>query len=255
MALVLNFLGTGTSQGVPVINCCCDVCKSKDARDKRLRSSVLISVDKQSILIDAGPDLRSQLLRTPLPMPTSVLMTHAHQDHTAGMDDLRPLIHQNKSAFPVYAEANVQERLRQQFSYAFAEKKYPGAPSFALTTINESPFFVNQTKITPIRAWHGSLPVLGFRISDIAYLTDVHTLPESEKQKLKNLDVLILNALRHKPHHSHLTLSEAIQLAKDIGAKKTYFTHISHHLGRHESVQLPQGMTLAYDGLTLYVNN
>jgi phosphoribosyl 1,2-cyclic phosphate phosphodiesterase len=251
MALAMHFLGTGTSQGVPVIDCNCTVCKSHDPRDKRLRSSVLFHVDNQSILVDAGPDLRAQLLRTTLQMPTSVVITHAHQDHTAGMDDLRPLIHKNHMPFPVYAEENVQRRLREQYAYAFSENKYPGAPSFEMKTIDETPFFIRKTEVTPIRAWHGDLPVLGFRIGDVAYLTDVHTLPESEKHKLKNLKVLVLNALRHEPHHSHLTLSEAIDLANNIGAEKTYFTHISHHLGLHANIELPDDMALAYDGLTV----
>lgn len=249
MSITMEFLGTGTSQGVPVIDCSCPICCSTDARDKRLRSSVLIHTNNQSLLIDAGPDLRTQLLNTQLPLPNVLVMTHAHQDHTAGMDDLRPLMHKANTSFPVFAEEAVQQRIKEQYSYAFAEEHYPGAPTFDLRTISDVPFDINKTNVIPIRAWHGKLPVLGFRIGNLAYLTDVGTLPSSEMHKLKNLDTLVLNALRHKPHHSHLSLNEAVELAQTINARSTYFTHISHHLGLHAKVKLPNNINLAYDGL------
>ncbi len=243
----IEFLGTGTSQGIPVIGCDCAVCNSEDKRDYRLRTSALISTHNLSILIDAGPDLRLQLLRTQLPLPTALLLTHAHQDHTGGLDDLRPLIHALDKPFPIYAELKVLQRIRQQYAYAFEKNPYPGAPRFELHTIDEQPFTIENTLITPIRVFHGDLPILGFRVRNTAYLTDVKTIPAKSMEKLKGVHTLVLNALRHKTHHSHLTLEEAVKLSKSIGAKQTYFTHISHHLGKHNDITLPPNCHLSLD--------
>lgn len=243
----IEFLGTGTSQGIPVIGCDCVVCKSEDKRDSRLRTSALLNANNHSILIDAGPDLRLQMLRTQLPMPTALLITHAHQDHTGGLDDLRPLIHRHDKPFPIYGESKVLQRIQEQYTYAFEKNPYPGAPRFELHTIDEQPFTVENNLILPIRVFHGDLPILGFRVGNTAYLTDVKTIPSESMERLKGVHTLVLNALRHKTHHSHLTLEEALKMSKSIGAKITYFTHISHHLGKHSDIKLPSNCHLAYD--------
>ncbi|MCH8546471.1 MAG: MBL fold metallo-hydrolase [Cryomorphaceae bacterium] len=243
----IEFLGTGTSQGIPVIGCDCHVCNSKDKRDSRTRTSALIHTNNHSLLIDAGPDLRLQLLNSQLPLPTALLLTHAHQDHTGGLDDLRPLIHMHNKPFPIFAEERVLKRIKQQYAYAFETNPYPGAPRFDLHPIDEEPFTIENTPIIPIHLFHGELPILGFRIGHTAYLTDVKTIPEKSMKKLEGVHTLVLNALRHKSHHSHLTLEEAINLGQDIGAKQTFFTHISHHLGKHSDIKLPPDYQLAYD--------
>jgi phosphoribosyl 1,2-cyclic phosphate phosphodiesterase len=245
----IEFLGTGTSQGIPVIGCHCSVCTDGNPKNKRLRSSVLIETPSQTILIDAGPDLRTQLLRCSLPLPVALLITHAHQDHTAGLDDLRPLIHHNRKPFPVYCETSVEKRLRQQYAYAFEDNPYPGAPQFEINPISDHSFSIGEDTIIPIRAFHGDIPVLGFRIGDISYLTDIKTIDKSELKKLRGTQILVLNALRHKKHHSHLTVQEAVELAEGINAPLTYFTHISHNLGAHdkEEAKLPEGIHLSTD--------
>ncbi|MCC5918658.1 MAG: MBL fold metallo-hydrolase [Cryomorphaceae bacterium] len=249
--MTLEFLGTGTSQGVPVIGCHCKVCSSSDPRDNRFRSSVLIKTNHHTIIIDAGPDLRMQLLCAKLDAPSALLLTHNHQDHTAGLDDLRPIIHKNDKAFPIYCEEATELRLRKQYDYAFEENLYPGAPRFEMHRIRNQPFKIGKDLITPIRAQHGNVPVLGFRIGNISYLTDAKTISHEETEKMFGSKILVLNALRHEEHHSHLNLKQAVALAEKIGAEKTYFTHISHHLGKHEEVEknLPKGMFLSFDGL------
>ena len=242
------FLGTGTSTGVPEIGCKCETCLSTDIKDKRLRASVLIREGESQILIDAGPDLRQQLLTYKIDKLSGVLITHEHYDHIGGIDDLRPL---GKSQ--IYAEKKVCEVIQKNMPYCFGEKRYPGSPVIELHEITDKPFYVNNIEIQPIRVMHARLPIFGFRVGNFAYLTDVKTIEESSIEKLRNLDVLVLNALRPAPHMSHISLSEALEITKKIGAKKTFFTHMNHHMGFHNLVnqQLPENIQLAYDGLEL----
>ncbi|ADQ78286.1 putative hydrolase [Paludibacter propionicigenes WB4] len=242
------FLGTGTSTGVPEIGCKCETCLSTDIKDKRLRASVLIREGESQILIDAGPDLRQQILTYKIDKLSGVLITHEHYDHIGGIDDLRPL---GKSQ--IYAEKKVCEVIQKNMPYCFGEKRYPGSPIIELHEITDKPFYVNNIEIQPIRVMHARLPIFGFRVGNFAYLTDVKTIEESSIEKLRNLDILVLNALRPAPHMSHISLSEALEITKKIGAKKTFFTHMNHHMGFHNLVnqQLPENIQLAYDGLEL----
>lgn len=249
----ITFLGTGTSQGVPVIACNCDVCTSLDYRDKRLRSSILIEADDLAIVVDTGPDFRQQMLRERVKKLDAVLFTHEHKDHTAGLDDIRSFNFKQKKDMPIYAADHVLEQLKREFAYIFADVKYPGVPKIEVNTIENKPFKVEGLEINPIEVMHYKLPVLGFRIGDFAYITDAKTISEIEKEKLQGLDVLVLNALQKDPHISHLTLEEAIRLSQELGASKTYFTHISHKLGEHQDVEkeLPVNVSLAHDGLQI----
>lgn len=248
----LTFLGTGTSQGVPVIGCQCDVCTSNDKRDNRLRTSVMVEVDNQTIVIDTGPDFRQQMLREKPSNVDAVLFTHEHKDHIAGLDDIRPFNFKSGKALDVYASEQVEEALRREYQYIFADLKYPGAPSVNLHRIYpDKPFFVGSTEVIPIDVLHYRLPVLGFRIKNMAYITDANFISKFEKDKLLGLDVLVLNALRKKKHISHFNLEEAIALAQELKPKRTYFTHISHVMGKHAGVskELPENIFFAYDGL------
>jgi phosphoribosyl 1,2-cyclic phosphate phosphodiesterase len=244
----LLFLGTGTSTGVPQIGCNCDVCTSTNPKDKRLRASILITKEKARILIDAGPDLRQQLLSNNINQLSGILLTHEHYDHIGGLDDLRPLGNSD-----IYAEDRVLKTIQLTMPYCFREKKYPGVPLINLHEINETIFKVNDIDIQPIRVMHEKLPILGFRIENLAYLTDVKTLDGKSFELLKNLDVLVINALRKNYHFSHLSLEEAFNMAEKIGAKKTFFTHMSHDMGLHESINniLPKHIQLTYDGLKI----
>jgi phosphoribosyl 1,2-cyclic phosphate phosphodiesterase len=244
----ITFLGTGTSTGIPIIGCKCPTCWSEDSKDKRLRASALVETDDAVVLIDAGPDLRQQLLAHPVNQLDGILVTHEHYDHIGGLDDVRPL-----GNMTVFAEASVQQSIRRNMPYCFTEQRYPGVPKLMLHTINTEAFSIRNTEIQPLRAMHARLPILGFRIGGFAYLTDVKTIPDETFLLLQNLDILVLNALRHEPHSAHLTLEDAIGLAKKIGARRTFFTHFSHDIGKHEIVSLilPENMYLAYDGLTL----
>lgn len=252
----LTFLGTGTSQGVPVIGCGCTVCRSVDYRDKRLRTSAMIENGNWCIIIDTGPDFRRQMLRhTPKVMPT-VLFTHSHKDHIAGLDDIRAFNFLHGEPVNIYADAGTQEALKREFHYAFSEESYPGVPQMILHEIKGSEHFrAAGVTVVPIEVKHLHMPVLGFRIGDIAYITDANHIPAGEMEKLKGLKILVLNALRKKKHISHFNLDQAVNLAKDIGAEKTFFTHISHYMGLHEEVsgELPPGMALAHDGLIVNV--
>ena len=250
----ITFLGTGTSQGVPVIACRCPVCTSSDLRDNRLRTSLLIEWNDFTCVIDTGPDFRQQMLRARVTRLNAVLFTHEHKDHTAGLDDVRAFNFLQKKPMDVYASPRVQEALKREFAYVFAEKKYPGVPQLNLHNLShEVPFALAGRTIVPIEARHYRLPVLGFRIGGLAYLTDANSIEEAEKEKLMDAEVLVLNALRREQHISHFNLDEAVELALETRAKRVYFTHISHLMGLHEETtrQLPPHIDLAYDGLVV----
>ena len=278
---ILKFLGTGTSQGVPMIGCGCDVCRSRDPRDKRLRASVLVEHEGLAILVDAGPDFRQQMLREGVSHLDAILLTHNHKDHTGGLDDIRAFNYLEKRATEIYCEKYVEDALRMEYSYAFAEKKYPGAPEWHVHNIDENPFeircggpyevlswepgkgYVHSTagendpvktaNIIPIRGMHYKLPVLGYRFGDIAYCTDMNHIPEEEFAKLEGLEHFIINTVRRGHHISHFGLETAIKVAQRVGAKHSWLTHLSHQLPRHEELaaELPAGILPAYDGLTI----
>jgi phosphoribosyl 1,2-cyclic phosphate phosphodiesterase len=247
----LLFLGTGTSQGVPVIACPCAVCASNDAKDKRLRTSVLIQVGGKNIVIDSGPDFRQQMLRANIQQLDAILFTHGHKDHTAGLDDVRAYNYVLQRPMDIYAEKRVQKTLKLEFAYVFAKKKYPGIPEIRMHTISEKPFSVDGIPVVPIRAMHLKLPVLGFRIGKLAYLTDTNKVSTKEKKKLLDLDCFVINGLRQESHISHFSLHEALALIEEVKPQKAFITHISHQMGFYEQVQatLPPNIQLAYDGL------
>ncbi len=250
-----TFLGTGTSQGVPIIACNCQVCLSINTKDKRLRSSVLIESDTTSFVIDTGPDFRYQMLRANVQKLDAVVFTHEHKDHIAGLDDIRAFNYKQQTSMNVYANANVQLALHREFYYIFADKKYPGVPLINLHTILLDNFTIGDINLTPIQVIHYKLPVLGFRVNDFTYITDAKTVTETQRQKIKGSKILVVNALQKEKHLSHFTFTEAIQFAKEIDAETTYFTHISHKLGKHFDVEqeLPPNIRLAYDGLQLEI--
>ncbi|WP_258099945.1 MBL fold metallo-hydrolase [Marinoscillum pacificum] len=249
--MIITFLGTGTSQGIPVIACECEVCQSIDFRDKRSRTSIHIEVDNLSLVVDTGPDFRTQMLRERVKRLDAVLFTHGHKDHTAGMDDVRSFNFKQQMDMPVYARKEVIEQLKNEFSYVFAENKYPGVPQIDTKEITNTPFQIGNSIITPIEVMHYKLPVFGFRIKDFTYITDANFISDEEVEKIKGSKVLVLNALQKEDHISHFTLDQAIDMAQRIGAEKTYFIHMSHILGKHRDVEqeLPDGIELAFDGL------
>lgn len=251
----ITFLGTGTSQGIPVIGCTHEVCLSSDQRDKRLRASVLIQIGKTNLVIDCGPDFRQQILNAGISFVSAILFTHIHADHTAGLDDVRP-ISMNHGHLPVFARRDVIENIRERFSYMFKmENRYEGAPKIEINEITNTPFFVQGIEIQPVEVVHGEIDIFGFRIGNFAYLTDVKQVNEEEKLKLSNLDVLVVNALRQEWHPTHFNLQEALAFIDEIKPKKAYLTHISHKLGFHAEVSkiLPAHVELSYDGLTLEI--
>ncbi len=254
--MLITLLGTGTSSGVPLIGCCCDVCRSLDYRDKRLRVAVHIQTKGKSFIIDTGPDFRQQILREGISQLDAVIFTHQHKDHTAGLDDVRAFNFLQKKDMPVYGRAEVLEQLRREFEYVFAENRYPGIPRLQLHEIANEPFEIMGVVFTPIDVLHHRLPVFGFRIGNFAYITDVNHISEVEQAKLKNLDVLVLGALQREQHISHYTLEEAIKMTDILCPKVTYFTHLSHKMGRHTDVEkeLPAHIKLGYDGLRLKLN-
>lgn len=247
----VTFLGTGTSQGVPVIGCTCEVCCSLDYRDKRLRSSVHIEIKGQSLVIDTGPDFRQQMLRENISRLDAVLLTHAHRDHTAGIDDVRAYNFLQSMNMPVYATGETLNQIKSDFAYIFGPDNYPGLPRLDLKPITESPFIVNNVSVTPLPVLHLRLPVFGFRIGDFSYITDANQIPDSTFGKLRGTKVLVLNALQRDSHISHFNLQEAIAIVKKINPEKAYFTHISHKMGLHAVVskELPENVLLAVDGL------
>lgn len=251
----ITFLGTGTSQGVPVIGCNCKVCKSTDLRDKRLRSSILIETQGKTFVIDTGPDFRQQMLNCQVEDITAVLFTHEHKDHVAGLDDIRPFNFRHNKHIEVYAESRVQKALKREFAYIFAVNKYPGIPRINMHIIENKNFFIEGIKIIPVRAYHHLLPVFGFRVSNFAYFTDVKTVSEKEKEKLKDLEILVLNCLRKEEHLSHMNLNEALAFIEEVKPKQAYLTHISHWFGLHanEEKNLPDGVHIGFDGLNLNI--
>ena len=252
----ITFLGTGTSQGIPVIGSDHPVSFSKDFRDKRLRSSIMIEYKNFNFVIDCGPDFRQQMLRTNCKKLDAIIFTHEHADHTTGIDDVRPFFFR-QGEIPIYLHERVLKSLHERFAYIFDPKqKYPGAPDFEVNLISkENDFQLLDLKVTPVESDHLGIPVLGFRIGNFAYLTDVKTISELELQKLKNLDSLVINALRYESHPSHLNVQEALEIVDTIKPKNTFFTHISHNMGFHEEVcdKLPDSVSLAYDGLVLEI--
>lgn len=255
MELILT--GTGTSQGVPVIGCDCEVCRSTHPKDKRLRSAALFrESDKEGLAIDCGPDFRAQMLQVGQKKLEDILLTHEHMDHVAGLDDVRAFNFTAGVTMRVWATPRVQNRLKSQFEYAFADSKYPGAPRIELCPLSNDALQIGDVKVLPIPVHHGSWPVHGFRIGDTAYITDVNGIDETSISLLKGLKTLVLGVLHRKPHHSHFHLEEGIRISKLIGASQTYFTHISHHMGLHDQVnaELPDEMQLAYDGLRIEVS-
>lgn len=248
--ITLTVLGSGTSQGVPVIACDCAVCSSSDSNDKRLRSSVLFSRNGRNVAIDAGPDFRQQMLRAKVETLDAVVFTHEHKDHTAGLDDVRAYNFKQGIDMPVYGNENVSTTLRRDFHYAFREIKYPGVPQLNFRSI-EGQFEIGEMTIIPIQVWHHKLPVYGFRVGDITYITDANRIDDGEVEKMIGSKILIINALRKEKHISHFNIDEAIEMARRVGAEKTYFTHISHLMGKHEQImnELPDGIELAFDGL------
>jgi phosphoribosyl 1,2-cyclic phosphate phosphodiesterase len=251
----ITFLGTGTSQGVPIIGCSCEVCRSTDPRDNRLRTSILIEDGKNTFVIDTGPDFRQQMLREKVMKLDAVIFTHEHKDHTAGFDDIRAYNFILKRKMDVYATQRVQNSLKQEFPYIFAEEKYPGIPEITLHTIENKPFDISGTEFIPIEAFHYKLPVLGFRIKGFSYITDANFIPEKELDKIRGSKVVVLNALRREKHVSHFTLNEAVNLLKELKPEKGYFIHMSHQLGLHEEInqELPDFIRLSYDGLKIEV--
>jgi len=254
--LKVYFLGTGTSQGIPVIGSDHPVCKSTDPKDKRLRVSVWVSWSGHSFVIDCGPDFRQQMLISNCRSIDGILYTHEHSDHTAGMDDIRPY-NFKQGPMPIFAHNRVIQNLAKRFDYIFeTENKYPGAPTVnPVEVVNNVPFAIGDKMAIPINVFHGSLQVFGYRIDDFAYLTDVKTIEEPELEKLKNLKVLVVNALREEPHNTHFNLQEALDFINLVKPERAYLTHISHILGFHEEVQqrLPENVFLAYDNLEITI--
>jgi phosphoribosyl 1,2-cyclic phosphate phosphodiesterase len=251
----ITFLGTGTSQGIPIIACPCNVCQSTDSKDKRLRTSVLIEINGKTFVIDTGPDFRQQMLRANVKNMDAVIFTHEHKDHTAGFDDIRAFNFVNKKKMEVYASANVQDAIKREFAYIFSDFKYPGIPEINLHLLENKTFSIEGIEIIPIEVMHYKLPVFGFRIGDFSYITDANYISDLEKEKIKNSKILVLNALRREPHISHFTLDQAIELVNELKPEKAYFTHISHQLGLHADVEkeLPENIELAFDGLKINI--
>ena len=250
------FLGTGTSQGVPMIGCKCDVCSSIDFRDKRTRTAFYIEIDDVNLVIDTGPDFRQQMLRERVERVDAILFTHEHKDHVAGLDDVRAFNFIHKMDMPLYGEKRVLDQLKIEFHYAFAEHRYPGVPQLEQREVKEDESFeVNGIEVMPIRVMHHKLPIFGYKIQDFAYLTDVNYISAEEKKKLQNLEILVITALRKEEHISHYTLAQSLAIIEELKPKTAYLTHASHLLGKHRDIQaeLPENVYLAYDGLEITI--
>ena len=252
----ITFLGTGTSQGVPVIACDCETCRSDDTHDKRLRTSALIESGDTTLVIDAGPDFRQQMLAQNVKKLDAIILTHEHKDHIAGMDDVRAFNYKSRDAIDIYAEERVQKAVRKEYSYVFAEYQYPGIPKMRLNTIGDYSFAIKGITVQPLRIFHYRLPVYGFRIGDFAYITDANYVPEETKEKIFGVKYLVINALRKEKHISHFSLREAVDFIRQISPRKAFITHISHQMGLYREVsgELPPGIVLAYDGLSFLCN-
>jgi len=251
----ISFLGTGTSQGIPVVACPCDVCKSTDPKDNRLRTSILIETNDKTFAIDAGPDFRYQMLREEVKNLDAIIITHSHKDHIGGLDDVRSFNYLQKKAMDIYATPFHQKEIKREYSYAFQESPYPGVPSFNLIDLNDEPFYIGKSKITPLPVLHMTMEVMGFRIGDFAYITDTNYIPGNILPRLLDCKIIVLNALRKKKHPSHYNLEEAVKALTFLHPEKAYITHISHLMGFHNEVsnELPDFIELAYDGLKLKI--
>ena len=251
----LTFLGTGTSQGVPVIACPCPVCQSDQEKDKRLRASVYVEVNGVNILIDAGPDFRQQMLRASVKHLDGILLTHEHKDHIGGLDDVRAFNFVNRRPMDIYAEERVQDALKQEYAYVFAENRYPRVPEMNLFNVDGYPFEINGVKIIPIRCFHYKMPIYGYRIGDLTYITDANFISEEEKEKIVGSKYIVINALRKQKHISHFTLGEALKLIEEFSPRKAFITHVSHQMGFHADIQaeLPRNVSIAYDGLVVEI--
>ena len=251
----ITFLGTGTSQGVPVITCSCDICTSSNPKDNRLRTSILIESEKATVVVDTGPDFRYQMLRAKVKTLSAIVYTHEHKDHTAGLDDIRAFNYSENRKTKIYAHPRVQQAIRREFSYIFSDVKYPGIPKLEFIDIDKEKFIIDDIEMQPIEVMHYRLPVLGFRIKDFVYITDAKTIDEMEIEKIQNCKILVLNALQIEPHISHFTLEEALEMIARIKPETAYLTHISHRLGKHNEIssELPKNVFLAYDGLVLEI--
>lgn len=252
--LKITFLGTGTSTGVPMIGCHCEVCTSINSKDKRLRSSILVESETTSFVVDTTPDFRTQMLREQVDKIDAVLFTHHHKDHIAGLDDVKAYCYFSGKAMEVYANELTEETLKREFIYIFAETKYPGIPEINLNRIDLTPFMIGDIPVIPILVWHYKLPVYGYRFGKFTYITDANRIDNAEKEKIMGSETLVLNALRHKEHLSHFTISQAIDMVAELQIPRGYFTHISHQLGLHDTIDagLPAGTSLAYDELQLF---
>lgn len=253
----VTILGSGTSQGVPIIACDCEVCRSNDPKDRRLRTSILLESEETTICIDAGPDFRFQMLRAGVKKLDAILITHEHKDHIGGLDDVRPYIFLQQKPMTVYASTSAQAEIKREYSYAFAKQgeRYPGTPVFDLRTINKNPITINEFTIEPIKLKHFTLTSYGFRIGNFAYITDFSKLSKKAYNQLKGVEFLIIEALRHEQHYSHICLSEAIDIAQRLNVKKAWFTHVSHNMGKAADINptLPDNMMLAFDGLEIEI--
>lgn len=251
--LKITFLGTGTSSGVPLIGCDCAICTSADPKDNRLRSSILVESATTTLVVDTGPDFRYQMLREKVKKLDAVVFTHPHRDHMAGLDDVRAYNFFQKKHIDIYADSLTEEAIRRDFYYAFADTKYPGIPELNLITISDQPFVVGDIPVIPIKVWHMKMPVLGFRFGPFTYITDANRIEEQEKDKIRDSEILVLNALRKQQHISHFTLGEAVDLVQELRVPLAYFTHMSHQIGLHADIEaeLPDNIHLAWDGMVL----